>query len=252
VFGCIALQTLHCYNNQLTEVFVRIGYTGFIQKDEGVEIIYMSYDDYEWNLVASQRLSSYATWEAIDGVQRLTRIIAVGQNLTGSIDLSGCTALQVLDCSSNQLTSLDVSQNTALYYLDCSGNQLTSLDVSQNTTLQYLDCNSNQLTSLDVSQNTTLHGLYCDGNQLSKIYVPVGYTGFIQKDNGAEIIYGSPVTSDGYDIYEWNLVTSQGLFSYATWETIDGVQRLTGIYANGQNLSGSIDLSGCTALQYLF
>ena len=37
------------------------------------------------------------------------------------MDVSGCTALEILKCYSNQLTSLDLSKNTALGYLQCSG-----------------------------------------------------------------------------------------------------------------------------------
>ena len=80
---------------------------------------------YEWNLVESQGLQEYATWEEIDGEERLVSIDASNKGLTGSLNLSNCTALTWLNCSSNQLTSLDVSGCTALATLDCSVNQLT-------------------------------------------------------------------------------------------------------------------------------
>jgi hypothetical protein len=38
----------------------------------------------------------------------------------------------------NQLTSLDVSGCIALDFLDCTGNQLTSMDVSDNTSIQLM------------------------------------------------------------------------------------------------------------------
>ena len=41
--------------------------------------------------------------------------------------------------------------NTALELLNCSGNQLTSLDVSVNASLTFLRCNSNLLTSLELN-----------------------------------------------------------------------------------------------------
>lgn len=88
-----------------------------------------------------------------------------------SLDVSGCTALEALTCSDNQLTSLDVSKNTALTFLDCGGNQLTSLDVSRCTTLERLFCSDNQLTSLDVSGCMALTDLICDNNQLTSLDV---------------------------------------------------------------------------------
>ena len=100
------------------------------------------------------------------------------------------TALQDLDCSSNQLTSLDVSRNTALaalgiehchlssldlskninlHKLYAQDNEFTSLDLSKNTALVFLSCRKNQLTSLDVSRNTSLVVLYCNDNQLTSL-----------------------------------------------------------------------------------
>ena len=92
-------------------------------------------------------------------------------NQLTKLDVSGCTALTYLHCSENQLTSLDVSKNTALGSLYCSGNRLTSLDLSQNTKLNQLYCSDNQLTSLDVSKNTELGWLYCSANQLTSLDV---------------------------------------------------------------------------------
>jgi hypothetical protein len=89
-------------------------------------------------------------------------------NLTG---IEAFTALDTLNCSSNQLTSLDVSQNTALTALSCKKNQLTSINVSQNTSLTILVCGGNQLSSLNVSQNTALAGLSCSQNQLTSLNV---------------------------------------------------------------------------------
>ena len=87
-------------------------------------------------------------------------------NRLSSLDVSGCTALTTLDCSSNDwLTSLDVSGCTALTKLYCEVNRLTSLDVSGCTSLTKLRCSySYFLTSLDLSQNTALTTLDCSGN----------------------------------------------------------------------------------------
>ncbi|PIF33165.1 putative secreted protein (Por secretion system target) [Flavobacterium sp. 9] len=87
-------------------------------------------------------------------------------NLTGIQDFS---ALQVLNCSGNQLTTLDFSKNTALKNLVCYSNKLTALDVSKNTVLEQLTCYSNQLTSLDVSKNAALTYLSCYENQLTSL-----------------------------------------------------------------------------------
>ena len=94
-----------------------------------------------------------------------------GSNRLTSLDVSGCIALTMLNCSNNQLTSLDVSKNTALTTLECYKNQLTSLNVSGCTALTTLDCSSNQLTSLDVSSCTALKELGCSNNRLTNLDV---------------------------------------------------------------------------------
>jgi len=60
------------------------------------------------------------------------------------------TALQVLNCSNNNLTSLDVSLITTLTTLDCSNNQLEVLNAKNG--------NNILLTSFDATNNP---GLYC-------------------------------------------------------------------------------------------
>ena len=90
--------------------------------------------------------------------------------LTG-LDVSGCAALEALACDGNELTELDVSGCTALPSLDCIENQLTELDVSGCTALTSLDCIENQLTELDVSANAALERLICYENQLTELDV---------------------------------------------------------------------------------
>ena len=72
------------------------------------------------------------------------------------LNLTGCTELTHLNCSSSLLTSLDLSSCTALTWLDCSFNPLPYLDLSANTRLEHLDCAANQFSCLDLSNNTLI------------------------------------------------------------------------------------------------
>ena len=133
------------------------------------------------NYLLSSKLGqdSVLTESEIAGV----RLISVNRKSISSLKgIEYFTALEILYCSSNQLTSLDVSnntaltwldcysnrlsKNTALTWLDCYSNRLTILDVSKNTALKDFDCSSNQLTTLDVSNNTALTALLCHRNQI--------------------------------------------------------------------------------------
>ena len=139
------------------------------------------------------------TWESINGVMRITEIDWKGKDLYGNLNLSacskltsldvgyayheegdlynyltglnvsGCTALQYLNCSCNALTELNVENNTALRSLSCYCNALEELNVSNNASLLYLLCYSNQISSLDLSNNTALGSLDCSYNQLTSL-----------------------------------------------------------------------------------
>ena len=118
-------------------------------------------------VVQSQNISDLTGIEDFTALEHLD----CWSNQLTSLDVTQNTALTVLECSYNQLTSLDVSQNTALTIFACGANQLTTLDVSQNTALERLDCRNNQLTSVDLTQNTALEYLWCQSNQLTNLDV---------------------------------------------------------------------------------
>jgi Leucine-rich repeat (LRR) protein len=154
-------------------------------------------------------------------VENVTSLDVSSKNIADLKGIEAFTALESLDCWSNQLTSLDISNNTALSYLDCWSNQLTSLDLSNNTALSYLDCGDNQLTSLDLSANTALETLWCDGNQLTSLDV-----------SNTALSY---LTCSG------NQLTSLDVIANTALETL---------WCDGNQLT-SLDLSANTALRSL-
>jgi Leucine-rich repeat (LRR) protein len=121
-----------------------------------------------------------------------------GNFLFGTLDLSGCTALQSLDfdavfselsvdvsgCSALTevyigwfnygVTSLNVDGCNALEILACQNTRLTSLDISSCTSLEILYCYSSQLSTLDLSKNPALKRLECEDNPLTDM--TVGWT----------------------------------------------------------------------------
>ncbi len=104
------------------------------------------------NIFTSLDLSSNSALRYLDCGGHLYITVSPLQRL----NLSGCTRLTYLDCSSSELNSLDLSGCTALSYLDCSFNRLTRLDLSANTELEYLNCAANQLSCLNLSNNTLI------------------------------------------------------------------------------------------------
>jgi len=96
-------------------------------------------------------------------------ILDCSRNNLTQLNVSTLTQLESFNCWENSLTSIDVSALTKLTMLGLEDNNLTSLDVSALTRLRDLAVSNNQLTSIDVTHNTALRGLLCDGNQLQTL-----------------------------------------------------------------------------------
>ncbi len=99
----------------------------------------------------------------------LTRIICRGNKNLKSLDVSGCTELERLNCGNCGLTQLDLSQTVNLSYLYCSNNNLEELNTSALPGLKTLNCSNNRLVSLDLSNNNKLSKLLCKGNKITEL-----------------------------------------------------------------------------------
>ena len=142
-------------------------------------LIDLGYDTVLDDYVLTANINTVTNLDVFGGITDLTgiedftalEVLNCSLNNLTSLDLSSNTALLSLNCNYNQLTNLNVSQNTALTSLSCTLNNLSSLDVTQNIALTSLYCMNNDITSLDVTQNTNLLTLYCGDNQLSNLDV---------------------------------------------------------------------------------
>ena len=123
-----ALETLSCYDNQLTSIDV--------SKSTKLEMLLCSLNKLTKLDVSNNRY--------------LEDLSCTSNNLT-SLDVSNNKLLSDLSCASNKLTVLKLSGATALETLSCYDNKLTTLDVSKNTRLENISCSLNQLAALDVS-----------------------------------------------------------------------------------------------------
>ena len=113
--------------------------------------------------------------ESLTGIgyfPNITYLDASGNNISGSLDLTGNPKLVSVNLSRNQLNSLDLAGLTALRTLICSGNDvgMSAPDLSTNLALEYLDCsNCDGMEGLDLSANTALTDLICSWNQLDTL-----------------------------------------------------------------------------------
>lgn len=137
------------------------------------------------------------TWTGVvwtDGsVKKLYSCSLYDYGYAGVLDLSGCSELELIDCSwssfdgiiasncpklkvlicaTNELmTSLDFSGCSLLETLDCSGDSLGSLDLSSFKKLKTLNCYCCELTSLYLGELPLLEYIDCSGNRLTALNV---------------------------------------------------------------------------------
>ncbi|MDR0872370.1 MAG: hypothetical protein LBN27_02735, partial [Prevotellaceae bacterium] len=170
--------------------------------------------------------------------KRVTELDVQEKNLTGTLDVTGLTAMDVLRCNNNQLTALDVSGLTALGVLHCFGNQLTELDVSDLSSLRLLWCHYNQLAKLDLSNKTG--SINYTGRDQSVALTLTGsgtsYTAAVTMNAGTT--FGNNALS-----YANGKLTSSS--SVATSSTFAGATGFTGTNSGGgnNNLSGTLTLT---------
>lgn len=133
----------------------------------------------------------YYTWDASG---HLSEIYWEELGLQGDISLTEFTDLTSVDIYDNAITSLDLSGCSKLEYLDCNSQQnddgentLASLKLTGCKALSYLDCSGCALTTLDLSDCTHLD----TKDPESFLY-----------DNGVEIITpgGDNLGGDDFDI----------------------------------------------------
>ena len=161
-----------------------------------------------------------------------------------ALDVSGCTALQKLDCAKNQLTALNVQGLTALQELNCRYNKIAELDVQGLTKLEKLYCQGNPLKALNVSGLTALQELQCnDTNQLETLNVQ-GLTALQELSCGSNQLKTLNVQG---------LTALQKLFcenNQLTTLNVQGLTALQELYCENNQLT-TLNVQGCTALKSL-
>ncbi len=105
----------------------------------------------------------------IEAFVNIKRLYASENNISGVLDFSNNTALERLNCNSNQITGVDISKCKALTRLGLNVNQLQSIDLSANVNLERLWLYYNQLESVDVSNMPNLEHLAIDNNKLTSL-----------------------------------------------------------------------------------
>ena len=245
----VALTSLGCYNNQLTEL------------------------DLSNNTILQNLYCFSNSIETLD-ISNNTALIDLrcGDNQLSSLDLSNNVDLKYLNCESNELTSIDVSKNLSLETLYCDINYLTHLDVSNNKALIDLACYGNQIkdTEMDILVNSLPIQSYAEFN----VYYPDEEEGnvctkaqvSIAKQKGWLVLYWNNGKWEEYGGYEPSIIINEANFPDANFRTYllnqsygaDGkiteseISNIESIDVHEQGIMSLKGVEFFTALQYLF
>lgn len=113
----------------------------------------------------------------VSNLTKLTTLSAFFNDTLSSVDIEGDSALTELyvnatSTGTGQLTELDVSDASALQVMNCTRQQLTSLDISANTALYRLYSANNPFKEIKMTNDGSLLTATANGN--GTIYLTIG------------------------------------------------------------------------------
>ena len=150
-------------------------------------------------------------WKSVNGVKKLYLINIVNKGLVGSLALSGCTQLQYIDCSWNNIESVSVNDCALLRYLYVHSNKLTNLSISGSTYINYFNCEDNKLRRIDLS--------HVNGARIDEINASCD--GFVGCYSVGGLTHVAAVPAPGEEFRGWysstgELISASPIFSITT------------------------------------
>lgn len=187
------------------------------------------------------------------------RIVAIDISeleITGSLDLTAFAQLKELYCSQTGITSVNVNNCTKLEIIDCSDSQLSMLTLpsnsgDKNTPLYKVMCENNHLDINIFTDDIIKYVTFKAGSQLDYKHQIINASAdeFDENDYNALCTFANQ--KDNLSSLDWDL-TAPGEWDYVNWklDTVSGKYKLLDCYFDCLDITGDIDLSGCTALEY--
>lgn len=218
----------------------------------------LNWIDENGNLIM-ENVQEYVQFKKIDNVYFADIIDISSTDVSGELNLSSFANLTELYCNNTSLTSLDVSGCSALEFIDCAESKLNSFVLPSNAT----------------EKNSPLYSLSCENNYLDINIFSDDVTSNINSKENAVFSYKKQIINADVDMFNsedynllvdfynqknndetlaWNL-TKPGEWQQITWkyDSVSKEYRLNECDFNCLDISGDIDLSNATALEkYLF
>lgn len=176
-----ALTELNCYGNPIVSldlsacldlVYLSCAKNSFdiLDVSNHTKLEYVDCSIY-WGFEDAPENASPLVSIDVSGCTSLQTLECGGNGSIKYVNVKGCTSLQRLSCYDNLISAVDLSGLTRLENANFTSNKLTSISVEGCTSLKDLSLGGNQFTSLNVSGLASLEDLMCWGNSLTELNV---------------------------------------------------------------------------------
>lgn len=206
--------------------------------------------------IDTNKLQNNVLFEYDGNNYRIAAIDISELEITGSLDLTAFSQLKELYCSQTGITSVNVNNCTKLEIIDCSDSQLSMLTLpsnssDKNTPLYKVMCENNHLDINIFTDDIIKYVTFKAGSQLDYKHQIINASADEFDENDYNALCAFANQKDNLSSLDWDL-TAPGEWDYVNWklDTVSGKYKLLDCYFDCLDITGDIDLSGCTALEY--
>lgn len=206
--------------------------------------------------IDTNKLQNNVLFEYDGNNYRIAAIDISELEITGSLDLTAFAQLKELYCSQTGITSVNVNNCTKLEIIDCSDSQLSMLTLpsnssDKNTPLYKVMCENNHLDINIFTDDIIKYVTFKAGSQLDYKHQIINASADEFDENDYNALCAFANQKDNLSSLDWDL-TAPGEWDYVNWklDTVSGKYKLLDCYFDCLDITGDIDLSGCTALEY--
>jgi hypothetical protein len=247
---CANAQIVNVPDANLKSALISNNPATVISRDEnGFSVTIDVNDDDEIQVSEAQSIYSLeiinVPFTDITGIQAFSNLkdLVIFSGIIPEINVSGMINLRKIQCENNALlTSVNVSGCTSLEIFDTDLSKLTSLDVSGLTNLKEIHCNSNEISTVNLSGCIMLNHLQLFDNNLANINVS-GLVGLRALELGSNMLTALNLT--GLDLQDLSIDNNQ-----ITSIDVTAQENLK-IFTFSNNPISTIDLSQCAFLEQL-
>lgn len=204
--------------------------------------------------IDTEKLQNNVLFEYDGSKYRVVAIDISDLDVSGALDLTSLSLLQELYCENTKVTTLNINGCTKLEILHCDNCELESLTLPSNadsktSSLYDVSCEYNYLDINIFTENIIKYIEFKAGASLNykKQYINKDISAFDESDYNLLVNFANQRNNN--KILDWNLSTP-GKWENVSWrfDNTSGKYKLSECHFDFMEVKGNIDVSGCDML----